>query len=106
MPADLPLTVEPYRDRKRLAWLLSLAVPLTIAAGPVLWLWHPVTAMLWLPVAFSYAIAPLLDWALGTDASNPPESAVPRPGKHPALTPRPRPPGAEHISPALTSPPR
>jgi alkane 1-monooxygenase len=77
MPADLPLTVEPYRDRKRLAWLLSLAVPLTIAAGPVLWLWHPVTAMLWLPVAFSYAIAPLLDWALGTDASNPPESAVP-----------------------------
>jgi alkane 1-monooxygenase len=77
MQANLPLPTEPYRDRKRFAWVLSLLVPLTIAAGPALWLWHPVTAMLWLPVAFSYIVAPLLDWLLGTDTSNPPESAVP-----------------------------
>ena len=77
MSADLSLPAEPYRDRKRWAWILSLAVPLTIAAGPALWLWHPSTAMLWLPVAFSYLVAPALDWLLGTDTSNPPESAVP-----------------------------
>jgi alkane 1-monooxygenase len=77
MDAPLPLPAEPYRDRKRWAWVLSLVVPLTIAAGPALWLWHPSTAMLWLPVAFSYLVAPALDWLLGTDTSNPPESAVP-----------------------------
>jgi alkane 1-monooxygenase len=77
---SLPPTPEPatgYRDRKRWAWLLSLLVPLTIAAGPVLWLWHPMTVMLWVPVLFTYGVAPLLDALLGTDTSNPPESAVP-----------------------------
>ncbi len=78
MSATLPNpTAPPYRDKKRLAWVLSLLVPLTIAAGPLLWQWHPVTLMLWLPVIFTYVIAPLLDLALGTDTSNPPESAVP-----------------------------
>jgi alkane 1-monooxygenase len=67
----------PYRDRKRHAWLLSLVVPLTVAAGPLLWWWHPTTAMLWVPVVFVYVVAPLLDLLLGTDRSNPPESAVP-----------------------------
>ena len=32
---------------------------------------------LWAPVAFFYLVAPLLDWMLGVDHSNPPESAVP-----------------------------
>jgi alkane 1-monooxygenase len=77
MHSPVPLPAEPYRDRKRWAWVLSLVVPLTIAAGPALWLWHPSTLMLWLPVAFSYLAAPALDWLLGTDTSNPPESAVP-----------------------------
>ncbi len=72
-----PRPAAPYRDHKRFAWVLSLLVPLTIAAGPLLWLWHPVTLMLWLPVVFTYVIAPLLDLLLGTDRSNPPESAVP-----------------------------
>jgi alkane 1-monooxygenase len=73
-PAD---PASPYRDHKRFAWLLSLLVPVSIAAGPLLWQWHPVTAMLWLPVIFTYCVAPLLDLLLGTDTSNPPESAVP-----------------------------
>ena len=75
-PAPLP-TQEPYRDRKRLAWVVSLLVPVSIAAGPLLWMWHPHTLMLWLPVFFVYLVAPALDWAMGTDTSNPPESAVP-----------------------------
>ena len=73
-----PLPISPpYRDRKRFAWVLSLLVPLSVATGPLLWQWHPTTGMLWLPVLFVYVIAPLIDLALGTDRSNPPESAVP-----------------------------
>jgi alkane 1-monooxygenase len=72
----LPHTT-PYRDRKRFAWVLSLLVPLSVATGPLLWQWHPATGMLWLPVLFVYVVAPLLDLALGTDRSNPPEDAVP-----------------------------
>ena len=68
----------PYTDRKRYAWLLSLLVPVSIAAGPLLWQLHPATLMLWLPVMFTYGVAPLLDLALGSDTSNPPESAVPQ----------------------------
>lgn len=67
----------PYRDGKRYAWIVSLLVPVTIAAGPLLWQWHPATIMLWIPVALNYLLAPLLDLVLGTDTSNPPESAVP-----------------------------
>ena len=66
-----------YRDRKRHAWVLSLLVPLLVAAGPLLWYLHPTTLMLWLPVLFLYMLAPLLDLLLGTDTSHPPESAVP-----------------------------
>jgi alkane 1-monooxygenase len=67
----------PYIDHKRFAWMVSLLVPVSIATGPLLWQWNPVTVMLWLPVIFIYLVAPLLDLALGTDTSNPPESAVP-----------------------------
>jgi len=76
-PYAAPLPTEPYRDRKRLAWVLSLLVPLSTAAGPLLWFWQPQTLMLWLPVIFVYVVAPAMDWVLGVDTSNPPESAVP-----------------------------
>ncbi|MFZ2987043.1 MAG: hypothetical protein WA086_03560, partial [Ideonella sp.] len=73
-PAPAPTD---YRDGKRLAWVLSLLVPVSVATGPLLWQWHPATVMLWLPVFFVYVVAPLIDLLLGTDTSNPPESAVP-----------------------------
>jgi len=73
----LPTRAAPYRDRKRNAWLLSLAVPLFIAAGPLMWQWRGETWTLWVPVFFTYVIAPLLDLLMGTDTSNPPEAAVP-----------------------------
>jgi alkane 1-monooxygenase len=76
-PPNAPAPTEPYVDRKRWAWVLSLLVPLSIAAGPLLWFWYPHTLMLWLPVLFVYGVAPALDWLLGTDTNNPPESAVP-----------------------------
>ncbi len=66
-----------YRDRKRYLWLLSIAVPALMNAGPLLYLaWHRV-GVLWLPVAFLYVAMPLADWMFGQDRSNPPESAVP-----------------------------
>ena len=70
-------TTPPYRDRKRYAWLLSLVVPCTVGAGPALMAWTGDPLALWAPVAFFYLVAPLLDWMLGVDHSNPPESAVP-----------------------------
>lgn len=67
----------PYRDRKRLAWLFSLAVPASVIAGPVLAVWLDDARMLWLPVAAFYVGVPLLDLLLGEDLSNPPEALVP-----------------------------
>ncbi|MBK9572056.1 MAG: alkane 1-monooxygenase [Rhodoferax sp.] len=72
-----PISAEPYRDRKRYAWLLSLLVPCTVGIGPALMLATGDPLALWFPVAFFYLVAPLLDWWLGEDLSNPPESAVP-----------------------------
>jgi alkane 1-monooxygenase len=66
-----------YRDRKRYLWLLSIAVPALMNAGPLLYLdWQDVRA-LWLPVAFLYIVMPFADWLFGQDRSNPPESSVP-----------------------------
>lgn len=72
-----PLSAQPYRDRKRYAWLLSLLVPCTVAVGPALMMATGNPLALWVPVVFFYGVAPMLDWWLGEDLSNPPESAVP-----------------------------
>jgi alkane 1-monooxygenase len=68
---------EPYRDRKRHAWIFSLLVPCVVGFGPLLMVASGDVRALWIPVAFFYIVAPLLDWLLGEDLSNPPESAVP-----------------------------
>ena len=66
-----------YRDRKRYAWILSLLVPMSVGFGPLLMIVLDDARALWIPVAFFYLVAPLLDYLLGEDQSNPPESAVP-----------------------------
>ena len=68
---------EPYRDRKRYAWLLSLLVPSLVVLGPSLVMATGDARMLWIQIAFFYLGVPLLDLLLGEDQSNPPESAVP-----------------------------
>ena len=70
-------TNTPYRDRKRYAWLLSLLIPTTVLIGPALMASTGDPRALWIPVLFFYAVVPLLDYFLGEDRSNPPESAVP-----------------------------
>ena len=67
---------EPYRDRKRYAWLLSALVPVFIGTGALLVLLTETALVAWIPVAFIYLCIPLLDAVLGQDLSNPPESAV------------------------------
>ncbi len=67
-----------YRDRKRLAWGLSVVYPLIPFIGIGL---HAATGQpgwLALPLAIIYIGGPLLDWALGEDENNPPEAVVPQ----------------------------
>ena len=71
------LAVPPYRDRKRYAWILSLLVPCLVGFGPLLMVTSGDVRALWIPVVFFYCVAPFLDWVMGEDLSNPPETAVP-----------------------------
>lgn len=68
----------PWRDRKRPLWLLSLAVPSLIGAGPLLAETLGSPLALWAPLLLVYVVLPLLDWAIGEDRSNPPEAQVPQ----------------------------
>ena len=74
---NVPVASIDYHDRKRYAWLCSLFIPLFSASGCLLYAisGHPGT--IWIPVAISYLLFPLLDIVLGRDLSNPPEEAVP-----------------------------
>jgi len=72
-----PVAQEPYRDRKRYAWLFSLLVPSIVGIGPALVLATGDPRMLWIQVVFFYLVLPVLDLLMGEDLSNPPESAVP-----------------------------
>ena len=74
-----PATPAAYRDRKRLLWLLSVLGPTAVAIGPVA---HTLgaTSQAWFFVALVtlYVAVPIMDFVLGEDLSNPPESAVPQ----------------------------
>jgi alkane 1-monooxygenase len=67
----------PYRDPKRYSWLLSVLVPASLVLGPLHYLLQGGVWRLWVPVAITYLLIPLLDAILGEDQHNPPESAVP-----------------------------
>jgi len=67
-----------YRDRKRLAWLLSVVWPLMPFTG--LWAHHASGSEigLALPLVITYGLMPLLDALIGEDENNPPEAVVPQ----------------------------
>ncbi len=67
----------PWRDRHRERWLLGLVVPLLPAIGWALFRVTGTSVFLWMGPIWIYVLIPLLDWWLGEDPSNPPESAVP-----------------------------
>jgi alkane 1-monooxygenase len=84
LSSHLPLTGEPdieaaaptWKDSKRYAWLLGLAVPLLPIGA---WFWVQVTGLgvfWWFGPMFVFGLMPLLDTLIGTDPSNPPEVVV------------------------------
>ena len=71
-------TADHYVDRKRWAWALSpiwICMPLmgiALASATGVGAWN------WMTLAVWYVALPVLDLAIGSDANNPPESAVER----------------------------
>jgi len=66
-----------YIDKKRHAWLVSLLIPALAVAGPIAYGFIQNEAVLWVFIAFWYCLFPVIDWLMGEDSSNPPESVVP-----------------------------
>jgi alkane 1-monooxygenase len=71
-----PETEQPWRDRKRLLWLLGLAVPLLPFGGWQLFRSTGLSVFLWMGPIWILGVIPLLDWIVGEDRSNAPESAM------------------------------
>jgi alkane 1-monooxygenase len=67
-----------YRDRKRRAWLLSVAWPLIPFTGLAAHHLSGREIALALPLVISYVLMPLLDALIGEDENNPPEAVVPQ----------------------------
>ena len=66
-----------YTDGKRYWWLLGLVVP-TLPLGGYFMVQATGMGVFWYwPLLFVYGVLPALDWLIGTDENNPPESAVP-----------------------------
>lgn len=66
-----------WRDRRYWWWLLSPAFPLLVWLNVDAYAKSGQEAWLWLSSVVMYGLIPVLDWLLGEDRSNPPESAVP-----------------------------
>jgi alkane 1-monooxygenase len=67
-----------YLDKKRFAWLFSVIGPGLPLVGTVAVSFFDVgTWILFFPLVFFYGLIPLLDFYLGEDTNNPPESEVP-----------------------------
>jgi alkane 1-monooxygenase len=70
-----PSTV--YTDKKRYAWLFSVIGPgLSLVGTVAVSFWDVDTRILFFPLLFFYGLVPLLDFFLGEDTSNPPESQI------------------------------
>ncbi len=66
----------PWQDSKRWAWLLSPALPWLALAAIGLYFATGYSAFLWAGPILLYAVIPVFDLLVGTDTSNPPESAT------------------------------
>ena len=74
---NLPQQSHPYVDRKRWAWLLSVIGPAISMVGTIAVSVFGVGQwVLFFPLVFFYALVPLLDFVIGEDTSNPPESSI------------------------------
>lgn len=65
-----------WNDGKRWAWMLSPALPVLGLTAVALYYLTGYSVFLWGGPILLYGVIPLLDWAIGADTTNPPESAV------------------------------
>jgi len=65
-----------YVDRKRPFWAMALLYALAPFAGIALHAWTGLEITLFLPLAFTYVVAPVIDLFLGEDTDNPPDQVV------------------------------
>ncbi len=65
-----------WRDGKRYFWLLSPALPVLVLLGLAAVPFTGSTTLCWIGPLLFYVVAPILDWLIGTDSINAPESAV------------------------------
>jgi alkane 1-monooxygenase len=70
------LNAPAWIDRKRYLWMLGFTVMLLPFTGAELAQATGWSVFYWFAPLFIYTVIPFLDWIIGTDASNPPESAV------------------------------
>src|SRR4026207_2041542 len=66
----------PWTDGKRYLWLAGPAVPWLVLPAGRLYQWTGAAGWAWAGPILLYGIIPLLDWLIGTDPHNAPESAV------------------------------
>ncbi|MGH8505002.1 MAG: fatty acid desaturase [Stenotrophobium sp.] len=66
----------PWTDGKRYLWLLSPMIPVLVLASLGLYQWTGLALFAWGGPIILYGIIPVLDWLIGVDRNNPPESAV------------------------------
>jgi len=66
----------PWTDGKRYLWLLSPLVPVLVLSAVLMYQWTGHPAWAWGGPVLLYVIIPLLDWLIGTDPHNAPDSAV------------------------------
>ena len=67
-----------YTDKKRYLWFMSITFPL-MPLMTIYWFTQTgIEALLAIPLGINYLLLPALDWAIGSDSSNPPEELVPQ----------------------------
>lgn len=66
----------PWQDGKRYLWLLSPLLPMLGFLTVALFYLTGYSVFAWGGPILMYAVIPLFDWLIGTDQSNPPETAV------------------------------
>src|SRR5258708_36146251 len=74
--SGVPGVTPAWHDGKRYAWLLGLLVPLLPFVAWALARWTGAGAFWFAGPVVVFGVIPVLDWLVGSDTSNPPESMV------------------------------
>lgn len=76
MTTNTLITESHWKDGKRWLWVLSPALPLIALLCLLLVPYTDIGIFYWAGPLLLYGLIPIVDWLVGTDRTNPPESAV------------------------------